>query len=401
MLTLQETFWQLVRNKGRTVILVLASAMLAGCMAFYLSNIAANEEAIDRLAENIPIEVCVANSRGDRTYGLNINAFRHDNFLTSPYLKDFYASIWAEGAYSEEARAKEIFQKDCNVPAISGLDCIWMPDGEFTYSDGYDETMFQTDEAICLVNREFAERNGIEVGDEVSLPIYTMTFDLYQDVIYTPLGEQTLKVVGTSHSFDNPKEFMVPEKWMRKVMESQGIDVMYNEQGAMLKDPRQLNAFKDSIRDLQFLEPNPEAMDEFTGGIIVVEDEQYVTSAETLGKNIVLFKRFQAPFFGLVIGMIVLAIFLIMRGSRRVIAISASLGRPKFLCALASFLAAFLAELAGCALVLPAMVLLAGLSLTGGLMICAEFLLCACIGNAVALWLLLRFDAFTLLTAVE
>lgn len=401
MLTLQETFWQLVRNKGRTVILVLASAMLAGCMAFYLSNIAANEEAIDRLAETIPIEVRVANSQGDRTAGLNINAFRHDNFLTSPYLEDFYASIWAEGAYSEEARAREIFQKDCNVPAISGLDCIWMPDGEFTYSDGYDETMFQSDEAICLIGREFAERNGIEVGDEVSLPIYTMTFDLYQDVIYTPLGEQTLKVVGTSHSFENPKEFMVPEKWMRKVMESQGIDVMYNEQGAMLKDPRQLNAFKDSIRDLQFLEPNPEAMDEFTGGIIIVEDEQYVTSAETLGKTIVLFKRFQTPFFGLVIGMIVLAIFLIMRGSRRVIAISASLGRSKFLCALASFLAAFIAELAGCALVLPVMVLLAGLSLTGGLTICGAFLLCACIGDTVALILLLRFNTFTLLSAVE
>lgn len=287
MLALQETFWQLVRNKGRTVILVLASAMLAGCMAFYLSNIRANEEAIDRLAE----------------------------------------------------------------------------------------TMFQTDETVCLINREFAERNGIEVGDEVSLPIYTLTYDLYQAVIYTPLGEQTLKVVGTSHSFENPKEFMAPEKWMRKVMESQWIDVMYNEQGATLKDPRQLNAFKDSTRDLQLLEPNPETMDESTGGIIIVEDEQYVTSAETLGKTVVLFGRFQAPFFGLVIGMIVLAIFLIMRGSHRVIAISASLGRSKFLCALASFLAAFLAEPAGCALVLPAMVLLAGLSLTGGLMICAALLL--------------------------
>ena len=33
MLTLQETIWQLARNKGRTVILLLASAMLAGCVA--------------------------------------------------------------------------------------------------------------------------------------------------------------------------------------------------------------------------------------------------------------------------------------------------------------------------------------------------------------------------------
>ncbi len=50
MLTLQETLWQLARNKGRAVILLQASAVLAGCMAFYLNNIRTNEEAIDRLA---------------------------------------------------------------------------------------------------------------------------------------------------------------------------------------------------------------------------------------------------------------------------------------------------------------------------------------------------------------
>lgn len=401
MLTLSETVWQLARNKGRTVILVLASAMLAGCVAFYLSNIRANEEAIDRLAETIPVEVRVTNPSGDRDYGLNINTHRYENFLSSPYLEDFHYDIYAEGAYSEEARQLEPFQKDCNVSAISDLGCLWMPDGELTYSEGYDETMFQSDEAVCLVGTMFAERYDIEVGDEVTFPIYTLTYDLYKDVIYTPVGEQTLKVVGTSSSQENPKEFLVPVNWMRNLMESQGIEVNYSEMSATLKDPRQINAFKESIRDIGFLEPNPEARMDFTGAVITVDDEQFVTSAETLGQTVVLFKRFQIPFFVLVIGMIVLAIFLIMRGSRRVIAISISLGRPKFLCALACFMAALIAELAGCVLVFPAMVLLAGLSVEGGLMICGAFLLCACIGDAAALLLLFRFNAFTLLTAVE
>lgn len=401
MLTLSETIWQLMRNKGRTVILVLASAMLAGCVAFYLSNITANEEAIDRLAETIPVSVNVANPQGDRTYGLNINEHRYENFLSSPYLEDFHYHIYGEGAYSEEARQLEPFQKDCNVNAISDLGCLWMPDGEFTYSEGYDETMFQSDEAVCLVETMFAERYDIEVGDEVTFPIYTLSYDLYKDIIYTSLGEQTLKVVGTSHSSQNPKEFLVPVNWMRNLMESQGVEVNYNEMWAALKDPRQINAFKESIKDINFLEPNPESMMDFTGAVITVDDEQFVTSAETLGQTVVLFKRFQVPFFVLVFGMIVLAIFLIMRGSRRVMAISVSLGRPRFLCALGCFLAAFLAELLGCALVLPAMVLLAGLSMEGALMICGAFLLCACLGDIVALALILRFDAFTLLTAAE
>lgn len=184
-------------------------------------------------------------------------------------------------------------------------------------------------------------------------------------------------------------------------MESEGVEVNYNEMGAIMKDPRQLSVFKESIADLGFMEPNPDGYTDFTGAAIMVKDEQYITSAETLGQTVVLFKRFQVPFFALVIGMIILAIFLIMRGSRRVIAISVSLGRPRFLCALGCFLAAFIAEFIGCALVLPVMVFMAGISLTGGLMICGAFLLCACVGDAVALLLLLRFNAFTLLTVVE
>ncbi|WP_322172955.1 hypothetical protein [Acutalibacter caecimuris] len=401
MLTLQETLWQLVRNKGRTLILVMASAMLAGCVAFYVSNITANEEAIERLAASIPVTVNVANPSADRTYGLNINAFRQENFLSSPYLEDFHYVIYGEGAYSEENRELEPFQKDCNVYAVSDLGCLWMPDGEFTYSQGYDESMFQSEEAVCLVETMFAERYDIEVGDEVTFPVYTLTYDLYKDSIYTPLGEQTLRVVGTSHSRDNPKEFLVPVNWMRKAMESKGAEVNYNEMWASMKDPRQISAFKDSIKDISFLEPNPDTMMDFTGATITVDDQQYITSAETLGQTVVLFKRFQGPFFALLIGMIILAIFLIMRGSRRVMAISISLGRPRFLCAAGCFLAALLAELAGCALVFPAMLLLAGLSIQGALTICGAFLLCACIGDVVALALLLRFNAFTLLAAVE
>ena len=34
MLTIQETLWQLLRNKGRSLILVLASAMIVEFMAF-------------------------------------------------------------------------------------------------------------------------------------------------------------------------------------------------------------------------------------------------------------------------------------------------------------------------------------------------------------------------------
>lgn len=265
--------------------------------------------------------VSVTNPGGDRDSMLNINAFRHDNFLSSPYLEDFYARIYCEGAYSQESRQSEIPQADCTVSAVSSLDHLWVSDGEYTFSYGYDESMFKTNEPICLVERNFAERNGIEVGDEVSMPLYSMSYEVGKDIIYTPLGEQTIKVVGTCFSKINFWEFIVPASWIRAEMESQGTDVNYNELRAVLKDPRQLSVFKESIQSLNFLEPAPATYEDYTGTAIVVDDEQYITSADTLGQTVVLFRQFQIPFFVLAIGMITLAIFLIMRGSRRVIAI--------------------------------------------------------------------------------
>ena len=402
MLTLQETIWQLARNKGRTLILLLASAMLAGCMAFYLSNIRANEEANDRMAQVMPVSVTATNTRGEKTDRLNINAHRYDGLMSSPYLKDFTCTIHAVGEFSEEARENSPFadpeaEERPGMAPYNGGDCTVR--GLYSL-EGYD---FEGGEAVCVLDPVFAESCGIEEGDEISLPIYTMTYvnELGYDVEYTPLGEQTLRVAGIGGPENEPGDIFVPAVWMRKVMDDKGLAVNYNELGAMLKDPRQLNVFKESIQDMGFLDIMPESMDMFTGAVLVVDDQRYVTAAEPLGQTVTLYRRFQVPFFVLVIGMIVLAIFLIMRGSRRVMAISVSLGRPRFLCAMGCFLAALIAELAGCALVLPVMVLLGGLSLEGALMICGAFLICASAGNILALMLLLRFNAFTLLTAVE
>lgn len=381
-----------------------------------MANITANEEAIERLATDIPVAVWVTNPGGDRNWGLNINENRKEKFFSSPYLRDAGTGIRVVGELSEEAPANSPFAKeenrgkeglvpygggDCGFFAVSSFSYVTATESEVAFIDGYDKTVFETDEAVCVIMLEVARRNGIEVGDEISLPLYSLTYDVHQNIIYSPLGEQTVKVVGTYDSRENPTEFLFPARWVTGVMESRGIDVNYNDMSGFLKDPRQLSVFKESIKDLGFLEPNPEAYMDFTGAAITVQDEQYITAAEPLGQTVVLFRRFQIPFFALVIGMIVLAIFLIMRGSRRVMAISVSLGRPRFLCAMGCFLAAFIAEIIGCALVFPAMTLLPGMSLEGAFMICLEFMLCACVGNAAALMLILRFDAFTLLTAVE
>ena len=76
MFTLQETLWQLSRNRVRTIILLLATALLARCTAFYLGSLRAIQEAFERLVSAAkiarsfridPIYLLSAKNKG-RTY---------------------------------------------------------------------------------------------------------------------------------------------------------------------------------------------------------------------------------------------------------------------------------------------------------------------------------------------
>lgn len=402
MLTLRELWWQLSRNRGRTLILLLAAAMLAGCVAFYLGNIRANEEALDDLAKSVDVQVTVANSTGKNQSGLNIATLRQENFTNNPYLKDFRCNGVAVGAYSEKARQNPVESEAGNDTAIVGVNCVeclWdVTECEFV--DGYDESFLGGNEPLCIMYSDFAKRNNIEPGDEVTLPVYMMYRRDGGVKDYPPIGEQTIRVIGLFDSVA-PMEMYVPVQWLREAAEGAGVEFFYSYLYGSMKNPMELNHFKAGAMQMSFLPPNPESRDEWSGTCLVVDDQAFINNAEELGQNVLTFKQFQIPFFIIIIGLVVLAIFLTMRGARRDMAIASSLGRPKLLVALSNFLAAFAAELVGCLIILPVMVLNAGLSIAGALTICGAFLLCAAVGNILGLALILRFDAFTLLTATD
>jgi len=404
MFTLQETVWQLTRNRTRTIILLLATALLAGCMAFYLGNIRANQEAFDRLASETKLGVDITSGNGMMSGGLNITPQSKEKFMSSPYLDDFLYSSRAVGTYSPKARKREPVGDsfyDVNFLPINSLRVTSYMDDELDFVDGYDESFFAGDEPWAVVPDTFADENGIEPGDRLTFPVYTCFYNDDDTVRYELIGDLSLTVIGI-HRFENdPQTMLVPVEWLHKECDARGVDFYYSGLGGTLKDTRQINQFKESIPDIPFLEPDPKLKDMHSGATICVRDEEYINKAETVGRNLTLFQRFLVPFFVLAVGLIILSIFLIMRSSRQDIAIACSLGRPKFLCALSCFLAALFAELVGCVLVLPAMVFWAGVSLGGSLGICGVFLLCSCLGNVVALAMVLRFDTFTLLTAAE
>ena len=110
---------------------------------------------------------------------------------------------------------------------------------------------------------------------------------------------------------------------------------------------------------------------------------------------------FLAPFFALVIVLVTLVTFLLLRSTRRDMAISLSLGRPKILSGCACFFGMLIANVCGCAVAVPILLCTAGLAPGQILTICGLYLASSCVGVLLALILLLRFDALELLTKID
>ncbi len=403
MFLFTEVKYHLLRGKGRSVLMVCIAALLLGAMGFYLSNIQTNQAALDNLAEKFPVTVKITSRDGSRQGGLNIDT-QHFDGLSAAGVHHVLCSSQASGAFGEKARQEPDFDGgDTTLVGVNCEEALSIDEEYLSYGEGWDASLFEGAENLCLVHEQYAEEHGIKVGDEISLPLYLLRW-YTGDVTFDSIGEVSLKVVGlcsVQETLFEPTSLYVPVRWLRNMAEQAGVSFTYGSFSAELDDPMKLNEFKANLPKLGFMEPFEDANDRYAGDAISVEDELFIKTAVKLRENIRVFRAFLIPFFGLVILLAVLSTFLLLRGSRRDMALARSLGRPKAVSGFTHFLAVLAADLTGTLLALPIMLWVVGLTLPQAAMIIGLFLLCASVGAALALILLLRFQALALLTKVD
>ncbi len=407
MFLLTEVCYRLFRNPSRTALLLGVAALLMGSIAFYLGNIQANRAALDSLVQNVPVTVQVVNRNGSSSEGLRISMAHYTALAGAPVHQVQCTTTFA-GAYSQGARflAREgrFLGGDALLKGGNCLEALAIEEGDVQFLRGWGPGMFGGREAVCLANASFAQKAGIRLGDEISLPLFTMRYGT-NGTRYPPLGEQVLKVVGIYQpravAASQAAELYGPIGWMQDL--AQQADEVFSLESlcARLDDPMELNRFKASLGEMGFWEISETAQDRITGDAIAMDDEAFIKTAGELLQNLAVFNGFLPPFFALVVGMVTLVTFLVLRGSRREMAIASSLGRQKLLNGASHFLGAFLAELAGCGVALALAGLAAGAPLALAWGAAGVYMACACVGTALALVFLLRFDTLALLTKVD
>ena len=402
MFLLTEVRYQLFRNKGRSILMVCVALLLLGAMAFYLGNIQSNQAALRDLAEHIPVTVRITSRDGSKQNSLNIDTAHFDG-LSGAGVHHILCSSSAAGAYETDTRMETGFNGgDTTVIGANRFEALDISEDAISYAGGYNAALFEGEENLCVVYEGYAQKHNIAVGDEIAMPFYLLSWHS-GDVAWSELGEATLRVAGT-YSVQTPFEptaLYVPVRWLRKTAEQANVPFIYNNFSAELDDPMKLGEFKEQLPKLGFMDPFEDARDRYTGDAVSVEDELFLKTAIKLRGNIRVFQTFLIPFFLLSVLLSALATFLLLRSGRRDIALARSLGRPKAVSGTVHFLSVLFADLIGCLLALPIILLGAGLSLAQAAAVAGIFLLCSAVGTVLALFLLLRFDALALLTKVD
>lgn len=257
-----------------------------------------------------------------------------------------------------------------------------------------------------MVSQSYAAQYGLNSGDTLSMPFYVTRYnDDGFSLRYEHLGMQGVKIIGvyadSASGSAVPCSMIVSVPWLQTVVKENNLRFYYSSFRCALRDPMKLNDFKDAMRGAGFAKPDPNALDERHGDTLVVDDQLFIETAEKLEQNLKVLRWFLAPFFALVIVLVTLVTFLLLRSTRRDMAISLSLGRPKILSGCACFFGTLIANVCGCAVAVPILLCTAGLALGQILTICGLYLASSCVGVLLALILLLRFDALELLTKID
>lgn len=402
-----EVLRDLWRNKGRSLLILSFGLFMLSSMVLYVGNIQNNEIMLRQLSETIPVTVQVVGENGNQQAGLEIDQAYVDALLSGG-VRDPHYTIVAGGNIDAKNQGQPIKFCDTSIVGINKSDSLSPVIREQTdFMQGWGDSFFSDDSAACIINANYALRHQISLGDTIEFPLYIWEYE--EDNVhfrFIEVGNVSLLVVGTytagaDIAGSDTGDVIVPIHWLQNYLSDSGIVYFYSSFQGTLADPLRLNDWKTQMKEVGFQEVDPESFREREGNALRVNDQLFIDTAEEIQENIRIYNGFQLPFFTLLTILVAFVLFLVLRNSRREMAIARSLGRPVWLCGLRHLLGNTILMILACVVSLPVLLLATNLGIVDLLVIDALFLTCAFLGTVIALVFLFHGNALNLLTKVD
>ena len=274
---------------------------------------------------------------------------RFDNLSISEQLTDLFWS--AEGALSSYVHQLAIKASvpyarlaeqavGLSPPALTALTTL-ASDGRLRHRDGlavtfypdYDEEVFFSDNALCLIHPAMKQYLEIAEDDTTWLELELLMHRLGEDKPESVKAR--LQVVGTA-LLEDENAVLAPYPWLRAFAGRQGYPISSDAISFVMRDNSQIEAFTKQFLP-HFAEPHMAYVPSkhVPGGLyyrmsgIVVHDQAYQNAWSAIERSITLTRLSIAGTFAMVLLAGVLLCYISLRNRRQELAVLLTLGSSK------------------------------------------------------------------------
>lgn len=390
------------RKRGQTLLGIALACVLLLCLELYVGNIQRNQEALAQAGRELPVEVKVVSADGSQDVGIRIEERKVEGLLAAGVKSPAY-TVQIAGNIDPVNQVEPVKACDTSLYGVNALEGFsFGEEDSFIFAPGYDGSFVESQEPLCVLSARYAAAHGLQVGDSMELPVYSIDYDqMGYSFQFGALGTVSLQVIGTFEETAGGQSTVngiVPIAWVRALFQDNNREFSYHSFRGLVENPLELNTFKAAVEKLGFREVNSSNTDPRTGNALEMQDKVFRETAERLQRNIRIFQWFAPVFCVLLCVLVFVTTFFSLRSSRKEFAIASSLGTPLAISGAKLFLENLLLTFIGCGIALMISAAVFGM---GALAVGGVFLMVSLLGSLGAVLLVCRFDVLETLTKQE
>lgn len=392
------------RYKRKSILSICICIFVILLLNIYLENIRSNQNQLEALPDAVPVTACICNLNGTLDAGIYIKEEVIDALQHSPHVKDELFTVQMKmgfGEFPPGDYAEHLHYYAVGVNDYEGIPGLQKE--EIKMQEGTSIDFLSTHQKACLMEEEIMEKNGLHIGDEITITSYYFFYEREQSILIKPLSVDNFQIVGATNLRHYtgalvPPDIIVPFETVRDIFHDNEITFTADSTSFRVADPFNLNEFKYEMRELSMLPVLSAADYAFAGDALSVKDETFRLAAEQIEESLTLLYG-MLPFIFLATGFTgYVTAYLLIQNRKAEYAIMRSVGNSSFNC----FRILFLENV----ILVFASVVIGGLAVgfllkSGGFTIVLTtvgFSLCYLGGIAVALAMLGRLNVMTVLT---
>lgn len=376
------------RHRARSILNAVISMMTVVVLVFYFGTLQSTRQQFEELPEAIPVRGTFMNATGKLKNGLLVRPQVLDMVYGSPYLWKIQETAELAGHIVAGGSGEDT---EVQVVGVNCPDLVQeYSEEEINWAKGWNWDRFLGSEHVCITGKTFLEMQGADTGSSISLSLeHYQPADIGVGLKRLALGCEDAEIVGTLDDTAGAVTpgIILPLDAVKQLYQENGETYFASSLSFTVKDPMNLNALKQGLKEEGLSSVVPELTDTYMGSAVRIEDDVFIQAAIGMEKNISLLEAF-LPFLLLIV---ILAGYLVphllLQGRRSEYAIMRALGTGRKRCTVIFFAEHILLAMAGGAAGAAIGIVFGTAGAVTAAMVWILFLIFYTLGAAAAMWM--------------